>query len=130
MNPPATATSLNKPFTGWDELRPGGGSSAWRIEKPESAASSFVPFFPDQNGKVYEQLLHNLPVMLHCMDGTGRIDLGQQAVERDLRLFARPMSTASSSPSYLTPDSRSHLVKNDLSQVSADRPCRATSSSP
>ena len=32
-----------------------------------------MPFFPDQNGKVYEMLLANLPVMLHCMDGQGRI---------------------------------------------------------
>src|SRR3989304_2888244 len=73
MYPPVTATNLNQPFTGWGELRPGGGGGGGEIGKPEAAASRFVPFFPDQNGKVYEQLLHSLPAMLHCMDGTGRI---------------------------------------------------------
>jgi len=32
-----------------------------------------MAFFPDQNGGVYEKLLNNLPVMLHTMDGSGRM---------------------------------------------------------
>ena len=55
MNPPVSATSLNQPFTGWDELRSPG--TAWKIEKPQQRAETFVPFFPDQNGKVYERNL-------------------------------------------------------------------------
>jgi PAS domain S-box-containing protein len=33
-----------------------------------------LPFFPDQaSGRVYEQLLYNLPINLQCLDGSGRI---------------------------------------------------------
>ncbi len=71
MNPPINAASLNQPFTGWDELRTSG--PAWKIERPQATVDSHVPFFPDQNGKVYELLLANFPVMLHCMDGAGRL---------------------------------------------------------
>jgi PAS domain S-box-containing protein len=110
MNPPATAKSLSPPFTGWDELRPGGGS-AWKIEKPEQLASRHMPFFPDQNGKVYEMLLHSLPVMMHCMDGTGRItsvnkqwsdSFGYSQADIEGKFFTELLAT----------DSRSHLVKN------------------
>ncbi len=75
MNPPVNAASLNQPFTGWDELRTGASAPAWKIEKPAPLArpDSYIAFFPDQNGKVYEMLLSNLPVMLHCMDGQGRL---------------------------------------------------------
>jgi len=108
MNPPVSATSLNQPFTGWDELRSPG--TAWKIEKPQPRAETFVPFFPDQNGKVYEMLLANLPVMLHCMDGAGRITsvnkhwaaalgYGQDAVAG--KLFN----------DLLAPESRSRLVQ-------------------
>ncbi|MGA7268285.1 MAG: PAS domain-containing protein, partial [Aestuariivirga sp.] len=108
MNPPVSATSLNQPFTGWDELRSPG--TAWKIEKPQPRAETFVPFFPDQNGKVYEMLLANLPVMLHCMDGAGRITsvnkhwaaalgYGQDAIAG--KLFN----------DLLAPESRSRLVQ-------------------
>jgi PAS domain S-box-containing protein len=111
MNPPATATGLNKPFTGWDELRPGGGSAAWRIEKPELAPSGFVPFFPDQNGKVYEQLLHGLPVMLHCMDRTGRITSVNKQWRDSFGFFQADVE-GKFFTELLAPDSRSNLVKN------------------
>ena len=45
---------------------------AWRVELPSSARPAMA-FFPDQNGGVYEKLLNNLPVMLHTMDGSGRM---------------------------------------------------------
>jgi PAS domain S-box-containing protein len=67
----ATNAAWSQGFTGWDELGPKG--QAWRIEKQETPAKAAAPFFPDQNGHVYEQLLHNMPVLLHCMDGSGRI---------------------------------------------------------
>jgi PAS domain S-box-containing protein len=67
----ATNAAWSQGFTGWDELGPKG--QAWRIEKQEIPAKAPAPFFPDQNGQVYEQLLHNVPVLLHCMDGSGRI---------------------------------------------------------
>ena len=107
MNPPVNAASLNQPFTGWDELRTPG--PAWRIEKPQIRQDAGVPFFPDQNGKVYEVLLANLPVMLHCMDGSGRItsvnrhwaqSIGYTQAEIEGKLFNE----------LLTPDSRTRLV--------------------
>ena len=49
-------------------------NAAWRIEKNEPSVEDYLPFFPDQaSGRVYEQLLFNLPINLHCMDGAGRI---------------------------------------------------------
>ena len=47
-----------------------------------------MPFFPDQNSKVYELLLANLPVMLHCMDGAGRFTSVNKHWADILRLFA------------------------------------------
>ena len=58
-----------------DDLAQADGSgAAWRIEKNEPSVEDYLPFFPDQaSGRVYEQLLFNLPINLHCMDGAGRI---------------------------------------------------------
>ena len=109
MNPPINAASLNQPFTGWDELRTSG--PAWKIERPQATVDSYVPFFPDQNGKVYELLLANLPVMLHCMDGVGRLtsvnkrwaaSLGYSETE----VIGRPFNE------FLAPDSRTRLVQH------------------
>jgi PAS domain S-box-containing protein len=58
-------------FKGWEDLGP--QTPAWRVERPEVQPAQSMPFFPDQNGGVYEKLLSNLPVMLHCMDGSGRM---------------------------------------------------------
>jgi len=108
MNPPVNAASLNAPFTGWDELRT--ATPAWKIEKPQVQTENTVPFFPDQNGKVYEMLLANMPVMLHCMDGSGRITsvnkqwatgMGYTQAE----VAGRPFND------FLTPESRNRLVK-------------------
>jgi PAS domain S-box-containing protein len=58
-------------FKGWEEL--GAQAGTWRVEKPEAPKAASMPFFPDQQGGVYEKLLANLPVMLHSMDGSGRM---------------------------------------------------------
>ena len=64
---------MNAPFKSeWDDQA--ARATSWRIEKPElRRATTVAGFFPDQNGGVYEQLLTQLPVMLHCMDGSGRL---------------------------------------------------------
>ncbi|MFO1123668.1 MAG: PAS domain S-box protein [Hyphomicrobiales bacterium] len=108
MNPPVSATSLNQPFTGWDELRSPG--AAWKIEKPQPRSESFVPFFPDQNGKVYEMLLANLPVMLHCMDGTGRITSVNKHWAAALG-YSQDAVAGKSFNDLLAPESRSRLVQ-------------------
>ena len=112
MTPPIKAASLNQPFTGWDELRQGAPAApTWKIERPQPVAGLDVPFFPDQNGKVYEQLLHNLPTPLHCMDGTGRISsinkqwtkaLGYAQADVEGRMFTE----------LLAPESRTRLVQD------------------
>ena len=58
-------------FKGWEDLGP--QTPVWRVERPAAASAPGMPFFPDQNGGVYERLLANLPVMLHCMDGSSRM---------------------------------------------------------
>jgi len=109
MNPPVNTASLNQPFTGWDELRTSG--PAWKIEKPAVRHEAQALFFPDQNGKVYEMLLANLPVMLHCMDGAGRITAANKhwTVATGYtfeEIQGKPFNE------LLAPDSRSRLVQD------------------
>ena len=66
MSAAATSSSQVPAFSGWDELGPKGPS--WKIEREEVQADALAPFFPDQNGRVYEQLLFNFPFMMHAMD--------------------------------------------------------------
>ncbi|MEO6607145.1 MAG: PAS domain S-box protein [Aestuariivirga sp.] len=93
-------------FNGWDELRNSG--QTWRVEKP-SAPVSLAPFFPDQNGGVYETLLSNLPVMLHCMDGSGRMISANAAWCHALG-YAPTDIIGRSFSELLPPESRSKLV--------------------
>jgi PAS domain S-box-containing protein len=52
----------------------GRAAGSWRIEKQQDPVEGYLPFFPDQaSGRVYEQLLYNLPISLQCMDGAGCI---------------------------------------------------------
>jgi PAS domain S-box-containing protein len=88
----------------------GNAMPTWRIEKQVGPVEDYLPFFPDQaSGRVYEQLLYNLPVNLHCMDGAGRITsvnrqwldtLGYQLEQVSGRHWHEFMSNASRN--YLT----------------------------
>ncbi len=109
MNPPINAASLNQPFTGWDELRTSG--PAWKIERPQATADSYVPFFPDQNGKVYELLLANFPVMLHCMDGAGRLTSVNKHWAKSLG-YSETEVLGKAFNDFLTAESRTRLVQN------------------
>ena len=93
-------------FKGWDELRSAG--QTWRVERPEPPAA-LAPFFPDQNGGVYEKLLSNLPVMLHCMDGSGRMISANAAWCHALG-YAPADIIGRSFSELLPPESRSKLV--------------------
>jgi PAS domain S-box-containing protein len=108
MNPPINAASLNQPFTGWDELRTSG--PAWKIERPQATGDSYVPFFPDQNGKVYELLLANLPVMLHCMDGAGRLTSVNKRWAKSLG-YSETEAVGRAFNEFLTAESRTRLVQ-------------------
>jgi len=109
MNPPINAASLNQPFTGWDELRTSG--PAWKIERAQAAPDTYVPFFPDQNGKVYELLLANLPVMLHCMDGTGRLTSVNKRWIKSLG-YSESEVIGRAFNEFLAPESRTRLVQH------------------
>ena len=113
MNPPVNSASLNQPFTGWDELRSGAPAPAWKIEKPTAQVrqDSVVPFFPDQNGKVYELLLANLPVMLHCMDGQGRISSVNKHWAAAMG-YTMDEVVGRSFNEFLSPESRARLVQD------------------
>ena len=58
-------------FKGWEELN--SQTATWGVDRTEASKQNSMPFFPDQQGGVYEKLLANLPVMLHSMDGSGRM---------------------------------------------------------
>ena len=60
----------------WPESRATGRSApgTWSIERQDAPVEDYLRFFPDQaGGRVYEQLLFNLPMNLQCLDGAGRI---------------------------------------------------------
>jgi PAS domain S-box-containing protein len=124
MNPPANAANLGQPFTGWDELR--SSAPAWKIEKPQpqGRTDSLVPFFPDQNGKVYEMLLSNLPVMLHCMDGSGRIT---SINKHWAAAMGYTLSEVAGRPfnDFLTAESRTRLVQDIYPAYFQSGVCRA-----
>lgn len=124
MNPPVNTASLNQPFTGWDELRT--SAPAWKIEKPQAhlPTDSIVPFFPDQNGKVYELLLSNLPVMLHCMDAAGRITSINKHWAATMGYTPSEVAGRSFSE-FLTPDSRARLVQDVYPAYFQSGQCRA-----
>jgi PAS domain S-box-containing protein len=125
MNPPINAATLAEPFTGWDELRP--GHKAWKIEptaKVPVAQGGIVPFFPDQNGKVYELMLANLPVMLHAMDGNGRISSVNLQWTATLG-YSLDEVAGRSFNELLTPDSRQRLVQQVYPDYLQTGICRA-----
>src|SRR5665213_1336012 len=81
---------------------------AWRIEMPTTARPAMA-FFPDQNGGVYEKLLNNLPVMLHTMDGSGRMISANAVWCASLGYEARDIIGRSFSE-FLPLDARTRLV--------------------
>ncbi len=82
-------------------------ASAWRVERPEAKQS--MPFFPDQNGGVYEKLLAQLPVMLHSMDGSGRM-ISANAAWCDALGYTAQDVVGRSFSEFLPMESRSRLV--------------------
>ena len=94
-------------FSGWDELGP--KASSWKIEREEVQADALAPFFPDQNGGVYEQLLFNFPFMMHAMDGSGRLSSVNRQWCKTLGYMPSDV-IGKSFNELLTPQSRSHLI--------------------
>jgi PAS domain S-box-containing protein len=107
MNQPALAESWKQPIIGWDEPQ----QVSWKIEQAEALVEDFIQFFPGQSGKVYEQLLYNLPVLLHCMDGMGRI-MSVNKYWSDAFGYKREEIEGKSFPDLLTPESRTHLIQS------------------
>ena len=102
-NAPATAPA----FTGWEELGP--RASGWKIERPELQRDAVMPFIPDQPSRAHDQLLHALPVMLHCMDGSGRV-LSVNKNWCDVLGYDARDVIGHSFNEFLAPQSRTQLV--------------------
>ena len=83
-------------------------SAAGRIEM-EAAPRPGMPFFPDQNGGVYETLLATLPALLHCMDGAGRM-ISANAAWLDTMGFSADEVGGRSFSEFLATQSRSALI--------------------
>jgi len=91
---------------GWDlSVQP---KPVWRVERSASTSGA-MPFFPDQNGGVYEKLLNNLPIMLHSMDGSGRMLSANTTWCESLGYAANDIMGRSFSE-FLPMESRSKLV--------------------
>ena len=107
MNVAVKSAAQVPAFPGWEELGTKGPS--WKIERDEVQVDSLAPFFPDQNGGVYEQLLFNFPFMLHAMDGSGRLNSVNRQWCKTLGYMPSDV-IGKSFNELLTPQSRSHLI--------------------
>lgn len=83
-------------------------SAAGRIEV-EPTTRPTMPFFPDQNGGVYETLLNSLPSLLHCMDGAGRM-ISSNAAWLDALGYTADEVYGRSFSEFLATQSRSALI--------------------
>jgi PAS domain S-box-containing protein len=109
-------------FTGWDDL--GTKAATWRVEKPETQRNQIAPFFPDQNGGVYEKMLAVLPVALHAMDGSGRLQAANRSWCEALGYQLHEILGKAFSE-FLPAESRSHLVKNIYPKYLVTGACRS-----
>jgi PAS domain S-box-containing protein len=109
-------------FTGWDDL--GTKAASWRVEKPEMQRTQIAPFFPDQNGGVYEKMLAVLPVALHAMDGSGRLMAANRSWCETLG-YALHEVLGKAFSEFLPAESRSHLVKNIYPKYLVTGACRS-----
>jgi PAS domain S-box-containing protein len=107
MNVAVKSAAQEPAFSGWEE--PGSKASSWKIEREEVQAEAIAPFFPDQNGGVYEQLLFNFPFMMHAMDGSGRLNSVNRQWCKTLGYLPSDV-LGKSFNELLTPQSRSHLI--------------------
>jgi PAS domain S-box-containing protein len=107
MNVAVKSAAQEPAFSGWEE--PGSKASSWKIEREEVQADAIAPFFPDQNGGVYEQLLFNFPFMMHAMDGSGRLNSVNRQWCKTLGYLPSDV-LGKSFNELLTPQSRSHLI--------------------
>jgi PAS domain S-box-containing protein len=96
----------------------------WRIERRSIARTAEMQFFPEQNGVAYERLLHNLPVMLHAMDGSGRLISANRTWLNTLGYPANEVAGRTFSE-FLPPESRSKLVTTIYPKYLVSGECRS-----
>ncbi len=121
MNATAKPFSQSHAFTGWDELA--GKGNTWKIERAETHSDIVAPFFPDQNGGVYEKLLFDFPVMMHAMDGSGRLSSVNRQWCRTLGYHPSDVMGRSFNE-LLTAQSRSYLITNIYPKYLQSGMCR------
>ena len=95
----------------------------WRIERRSIARTAELQFFHDQNASSYERLLHNLPVMLHAMDGSGRLISANRTWLNTLGYPANEVAGRTFSE-FLPPESRSKLVTTIYPRYLVSGECR------
>ncbi len=118
---PSNTSAPAQTFSGWDELR--NSAPSWKIERQLPGGEAGVPFFPDQNGKVYELLLHNLPTPLFAMDGACRITATNRHFSRSLGYGQGDVEGRMLSE-FLAPESRARLVQGILPDYMQKGVCR------
>lgn len=121
MNAIPKPSSQTPAFSGWDELGP--KAPAWKIERQDISVDALAPFFPDQNGGVYEQLLFNFPVMMHAMDGSGRLSSVNKQWCKTLGYVPSDVMGRSFNE-LLTTQSRSHLITHIYPKYLQSGQCR------
>jgi PAS domain S-box-containing protein len=95
----------------------------WRIERRSIIRSPEVKFFTDNQGQAYERLLNNIPVMLHAMDGSGRIVIANRSWVNALG-YKTGEVVGKSFSEFLPPESRSKLVTTIYPKYLVQGECR------
>jgi PAS domain S-box-containing protein len=108
MKQTAKSPQWTQIYQDWEERK---SPDAWKIEAESPTELDYIPFFPDQNGKVYELMLYNMPIILHSMDGMGRLSSANKSW-MDAFGFGRSEVVGKLFPDFLTPDSRNNLIQN------------------
>src|SRR5262245_44455455 len=108
MTEPARSSEQGKGLPGWEGA--GAATPTWRITRDEVAIDRPAAFFPDQKGAVYEQILFNVPVMIHAMDATGRISAVNNRWCKSTG-YSQAEVTGMHFNDLLTPSSRAKLVQ-------------------
>ncbi len=98
-------------------------TAGWRIERRSIARTADMQFFADQSAGSYERLLHSLPVMLHAMDGSGRLISANRTWLNVLGYTANEVAGRTFSE-FLPPESRSKLVTSIYPRYLVTGDCR------
>jgi PAS domain S-box-containing protein len=84
-------------------------AQTWKIERPQVAAGVEHPVFAELNNPAYERLLKTLPILLHGMDGSGRMTMANDAWLAAMG-YAADEVVGRSFSEFMPPESRTKLI--------------------